>query len=527
MAAARRRGGRPFSGSVRRPARERPGPAGAGRLPVRRHLQIHRRRRNAGRASTASIRGPCTSARSASIPATTSTSTCWASALHRSSDGGKTFTDRRPARASMPTSTPCGSTRGRPAHDRRLRRRLLRHLRPLTNWDHLNQRGHRPVLSRRRRQAAAVPGLWRLAGQRQLGRPELGPHTGAGPVNEDWISVGGGDGFVCRVDPNDPDLDLLRQPGRRHGPAQPAHRRRARRSVWRGQAVAMAAAAAAAARSYRFNWNTPFILSQPQLRRSSTARGNFVFRSLDQGNDLQIISPEITRTKRGTRHGPRRVAAQSRRALGRHRRRLPVGHAATAARSGPTSPRRSACPGRAGLPPSSRRATPKAGRYVAFDGHRSDDDEPYVYVTEDFGQTWKSLRGQPADRARRAVCARTSRTRTCSSWARSSRVWASLDRGKTWTKINSNLPTVAVHEFAIHPTAGEIVAPRTAAALWILDSRPCGRSPGHAQGRGSPVQADGRHPLAQGPKPRPQRRQFVGETRAGHDHLLLPAKAGE
>ncbi len=30
--------------------------------------------------------------------------------------------------------------------------------------------------------------------------------------------------------------------------------------------------------------------------------------------------------------------------------------------------------------------------YVVFDGHRSDDDEPYVYVTEDFGQTWKALR---------------------------------------------------------------------------------------------------------------------------------------
>src|SRR5439155_1550098 len=30
--------------------------------------------------------------------------------------------------------------------------------------------------------------------------------------------------------------------------------------------------------------------------------------------------------------------------------------------------------------------------YVVFDGHRSDDDDPYVFVTEDFGQTWKSLR---------------------------------------------------------------------------------------------------------------------------------------
>jgi hypothetical protein len=30
-------------------------------------------------------------------------------------------------------------------------------------------------------------------------------HTASGPVNEDWISVGGGDGFHCLVDPNDAD----------------------------------------------------------------------------------------------------------------------------------------------------------------------------------------------------------------------------------------------------------------------------------------------------------------------------------
>ena len=28
---------------------------------------------------------------------------------------------------------------------------------------------------------------------------------GRGAVNTDWISIGGGDGFVCQVDPLDPD----------------------------------------------------------------------------------------------------------------------------------------------------------------------------------------------------------------------------------------------------------------------------------------------------------------------------------
>src|SRR5262249_32292367 len=29
---------------------------------------------------------------------------------------------------------------------------------------------------------------------------------GRGAINEDWAMVGGGDGFVCRVDPQDPDV---------------------------------------------------------------------------------------------------------------------------------------------------------------------------------------------------------------------------------------------------------------------------------------------------------------------------------
>ena len=30
--------------------------------------------------------------------------------------------------------------------------------------------------------------------------------------------------------------------------------------------------------------------------------------------------------------------------------------------------------------------------YVALDGHRSNDDDPYLFVSEDFGKSWKSIR---------------------------------------------------------------------------------------------------------------------------------------
>jgi len=54
-------------------------------------------------------------------------------------------------------------------------------------------------------------------------------------------------------------------------------------------------------------------------------------------------------------------------------------------------------------------------------------------------------------------------------------VWASVDRGKSWTKINSNLPTVAVHELAQATTAEELVRRRTGAASGYSTWRHCGR----------------------------------------------------
>src|SRR5262249_53843439 len=47
--------------------------------------------------------------------------------------------------------------------------------------------------------------------------------------------------------------------------------------------------------------------------------------------------------------------------------------------------------------------------------------------------------------------------------------WVSIDRGVYWTKLNNNLPTVAVHDFAIHPTAGEMVAAMYGRSLWVMD----------------------------------------------------------
>ena len=44
--------------------------------------------------------------------------------------------------------------------------------------------------------------------------------------------------------------------------------------------------------------------------------------------------------------------------------------------------------------------------------------------------------------------------------------------GRAWNSLNTNLPTVAVMEFAQHPTTGELVAATHGRSLWILDVEP-------------------------------------------------------
>src|SRR5262249_13307309 len=115
-------------------------------------------------------------------------------------------------------------------------------------------------------------------------------HNGSGPINEDWVSVGGGDGFKCQVDPNDPDQIYYTSQGGSMG----------RRNLRTGEVAAIrprdsgppqgrGAQGQASGREpnqpeqgqtpdrgpnqpernqprYRFNWNTPFILSHHNSR---------------------------------------------------------------------------------------------------------------------------------------------------------------------------------------------------------------------------------------------------------------------
>jgi photosystem II stability/assembly factor-like uncharacterized protein len=278
-------------------------------------------------------------------------------------------------------------------------------------------------------------------------------------LNEDWIAVNGGDGFVCRVDASDPDIVY----------SETQDGGLVRRNLKTGETAGIRPNAGENQPAYRFNWNTPFILSHHNPKIVYCG-GNYVFRSVNQGRDPKVISPEITRTKRG-----------SATALAESPKNPDVLWAGTddgalwVTRDGGAKWTNVAdkvgLPGPRWVASIEPSAFHERRAYVVFDGHRSDDDEPYVFVTNDFGETWKPLRPNLPTGSTRVL--REDRENEDVLYLGTEfAAWASIDRGKSWTKINNNLPTVAVLEFAQDPASGEVVAATHGRSLWVLDATP-------------------------------------------------------
>lgn len=325
---------------------------------------------------------------------------------------------------------------------------------------------------------------------RSLRAPGFGFQAGPprGPTNDDWLLVGGGDGFVCRVDPNDPDTvyweyqdgSMFRRDLRTNVDTliRPRSPEPTIQINWKAPflvgfgpfpLVAYMPNLVKRVVPYRFNWNTPYILSH-QNSKIFYAAGNHVFRSINRGADLRPISPEITRTKTGSAT----ALAESPRTPEVLYVGTDDGYLWVTRDAGKTWTNITA---NVGLPGPRWVSSIEPSRYVearcyaTFDAHRSNDDEPYVYVTEDYGQTWKSLRANlpsGSTRVLREDLENSSLLFLGTEFA----AWVSTNRGASWTRLNNNLPTVAVHEFAIHPTAGEMVAATHGRSLWVLDITP-------------------------------------------------------
>lgn len=95
------------------------------------------------------------------------------------------------------------------------------------------------------------------------------------------------------------------------------------------------------------------------------------------------------------------------------------------------------------------------------------DDRPYIYVTEDFGKTWKNrVNGIPEDFPTRVVREDTERAGLLFAGTEFG-MFISLDDGATWRRFQRNLPVVPVTDMKI--IRGDLALSTLGRSFWIMD----------------------------------------------------------
>lgn len=121
----------------------------------------------------------------------------------------------------------------------------------------------------------------------------------------------------------------------------------------------------------------------------------------------------------------------------------------------------------------SRVDTIDAGRHdastawLAVDRHGVGDFKPYIYVTHDAGRHWRlAVDGISTGDYVRVVRADPERKGLLYAGTEQG-MFVSFDDGRHWQSLQLNLPTVSVHDLAIHD--GDLVAATHGRGIWILD----------------------------------------------------------
>jgi photosystem II stability/assembly factor-like uncharacterized protein len=108
--------------------------------------------------------------------------------------------------------------------------------------------------------------------------------------------------------------------------------------------------------------------------------------------------------------------------------------------------------------------------YLSLDGHRSDDDEVYVFASENYGRTWRSIRANlPTSAGSVRVIREDHENANLLYLGCEFSSWVSIDRGKSWTEL-TGMPTVSVHEYAQHEESGDLVVGTHGRGVWIGNS---------------------------------------------------------
>lgn len=107
--------------------------------------------------------------------------------------------------------------------------------------------------------------------------------------------------------------------------------------------------------------------------------------------------------------------------------------------------------------------------YVTLTGYREDDFKTYLYKSEDFGKTWKSIKSNLPDESVNVIREDPAKENIL-YLGTDLAPYVSLDQGKTWHSLKCNLPTNAVYDLKVHPIAHDLIIGTHGRGVFILEN---------------------------------------------------------
>lgn len=219
---------------------------------------------------------------------------------------------------------------------------------------------------------------------------------------------------------------------------------------------------------FRFNWQTPILLSRHH-QDVFYYGSNFFNRSLNKGENLQKLGPDLTKGKKAgdVPYGTITSISESPLKFGLLYAGTDDGNVQISKDGGYTwNLINKNLPANLWVSRVRASAFKEARVYVTLNGYRFDHFAAYVFVSDDFGNTWLKLGNDLPDEPVNVII-EDPLYEDILYIGTDKGLYASFDRGKNFMNMSHKLPNVPVHDMVIQPRENELVVATHGRSIYI------------------------------------------------------------
>jgi photosystem II stability/assembly factor-like uncharacterized protein len=303
-----------------------------------------------------------------------------------------------------------------------------------------------------------------------------------GITNNDWWVVLGGDGYEAKIDPEDPNIVYTQY---QYGGLARYDRRTQQR-------VYIAPVAPEGEDAYKFNWNTPLLIS-PHNRKRLYYASERLFRSDDRGDSWTVVSPDLSRQidrnqleVMGQLWSDNAIALHDSTShygsiIGLHESSLQEGLIYVGTDDGliqvtdDGGENWRSVKSFPGVPDMSLVEDVHASAhdvdtaYAVIDNHKRGDFRPYVLKTTNRGSSWRLISSDLPESGTAHTITEDPVDPDVLFVGTEAGVFTTVDGGAHWQQLKSGLPPIAVRDLEIQAREHDLVVGTFGRGIYVLD----------------------------------------------------------